>query len=325
MTTTRCVPATPLVWMRCAQSPTLHGVTVVDRTITPGPTARLLSTPSVHVQHMSVPLCPITRSARRERYTGGSPPASCVMYIFLDQITHRYPGVPSPALAGVSLFVRSGEIAAVVGLPGAGKSTLLRIIAAHGDNVLIGSADHREPGAVKPGIVRGWRFCDPWDIFPPRWKPEAWRGVPILRYAFPNMALDGAAREPPGCYGAPHVDSEGVVHSPPPWQGPPPNDDDLPDLLLVDDLVGNPAFADAAARCACVRDLYGLRARPEYRTVIYATRDGEDALAVADRIAVLHDGRIVQCGTPAEVHDTPVTEHVARLFSRRSARRSSRA
>ena len=77
------------------------------------------------------------------------------MYVFLDQITHRYPGVTSPALAGVSLFVRSGEIAAVVGLPGAGKSTLLRIIAAHGDNVLIGSADHREPGDVKPG-PRAW-------------------------------------------------------------------------------------------------------------------------------------------------------------------------
>ena len=88
---------------------------------------------------------------------------------------------------------------------------------------------------------------------------------------------------------------------------------------------GNPAFADAAARCACVRDLYGLRSRPEYRTVIYATREGEDALAVADRIAVLHDGRIVQCGTPAEMHDTPVTEHVARLFGRPPAHRSSRA
>ena len=246
------------------------------------------------------------------------------MYVFLDQITHRYAGVTSPALAGVSLFVRSGEIAAVVGLPGAGKSTLLRIVAAHGDHVLIGNADHREPGDVKPGIVRGWRFCDPWDIFAPEWRPEEWRGVPILRYAFPNMALDGSAREPPGCYGAPHVDSDGVVHLPPPWQGPPPNDDDLPDLLLVDDLVGNPAFADAAARCAFVRDLYGLRLRPEYRTVIYATRDGEDALAVADRIAVLHDGRIVQCGTPAEVHDTPVNEYVARIFGRLPAHRSSR-
>ena len=194
----------------------------------------------------------------------------------------------------------------MVGLPGAGKSTLLRIVAAHGDHVLIGSADHREPGDGKPGLVRGWRFCDPWDIFAPEWRPEEWRGVPILRYAFPNMALDGSAREPPGCYGAS------------------PNDDDLPDLLLVDDLVGNPAFADAAARCAFVRDLHGLRLRPECRTVIYATRDGEDALAVADRIAVLHDGRIVQCGTPAGVHDTPVNEHVAQLFSRAPAHRSSR-
>ena len=151
----------------------------------------------------------------------------------------------------------------MVGLPGAGKSTLLRIVAAHGDHVLIGDADHREPGDVRPGLVRGWRFCDPWDIFAPEWRPEEWRGVPILRYAFPNMALDGSAREPPGCYGASHVDSDGVVHAPPPWQGPPPNDDDLPDLLLVDDLVGNPAFADAAARCAFVRDLHGLRLRPE--------------------------------------------------------------
>ena len=144
--------------------------------------------------------------------------------------------------------------------------------------MLIGDADRREPDDVKPGIVRGWRFCDPWDIFSPEWRPEEWRGVPIMRYAFPNMALDGSAREPPGCYGASHVDSDGVVHWPPPWQGPPPNDDDLPDLLLVDDLVGNPAFADAAARCAFVRDLHGLRLRPEYRTVIYATREGEDAL-----------------------------------------------
>ena len=115
------------------------------------------------------------------------------MYVFLDKITHRYAGVKSPALAGVSLFVRSGEIASVVGLPGAGKSTLLRIVAAHGDKVLIGSADHREPGDVRPGLVRGWRFCDLYDRFAPEWRPEEWRGVPLLRYAFPNMALDGSA------------------------------------------------------------------------------------------------------------------------------------
>ena len=108
------------------------------------------------------------------------------MYVFLDKITDRYAGVTSPALAGVSLFVRLGEIAAVVGLPGAGKSTLLRIVAAHGDNVLIGDADHSQPGDVKPGIVRGWRFCDPWDIFAPEWRPEEWRGVPIPALRVPE-------------------------------------------------------------------------------------------------------------------------------------------
>ena len=50
------------------------------------------------------------------------------MYIFLDAITFRYRGAPAPALDGLSLFVRSGEIAAVVGPAGAGKTTLLRYV-----------------------------------------------------------------------------------------------------------------------------------------------------------------------------------------------------
>ena len=48
------------------------------------------------------------------------------MYIFLDEITFQYRGTPAPALDRLSLFVRSGEIVAVVGTAGAGKTTLLR-------------------------------------------------------------------------------------------------------------------------------------------------------------------------------------------------------
>ncbi|MCY4658332.1 MAG: ATP-binding cassette domain-containing protein [Acidobacteria bacterium] len=44
--------------------------------------------------------------------------------------------------------------------------------------------------------------------------------------------------------------------------------------------------------------------------------DEADALAVADRIAVLHEGRLRQCGTPAEVVDAPADEVVATFFGR---------
>lgn len=211
------------------------------------------------------------------------------MHLFLDGISSRSKRGGRPVLDRVSLYAPSGEIVSVVGPPGTGKSALLRFVGKRSDGrdgVFMGTHDNREPGQAKPGLARGWRFSSP-DV-PPEWRREEWRGVPIRRYAFPNMALDGSARETL----------------------------DLPDLLLVDDLLGNPAFKDARARRTFVRELHGLRSRPEHRTVIYATRDGDDALAVSDRIAVLDHGRIVQSGTPAEVHDRPANELVARLFGR---------
>lgn len=121
------------------------------------------------------------------------------MYVFLDAITFRYRDASAPVLNELSLFVRSGEILAVVGLEGAGKTTLLRYVGRRSDGqgrVFLGS-DADESGR-KPGLVRGWRFCMGDDAFPPQWRSERWRGVWIRRYAFPNMALDGSDREPPG-------------------------------------------------------------------------------------------------------------------------------
>ena len=207
------------------------------------------------------------------------------MYLFLDEISQQDEGSPKPVLDRVSLYARPGEIVSLVGPADAGKTALLRFVGERSDGrdgVFMGSDDQREPGQTKPSLVCGWRFGSPGDGIPPRWRTEEWRGVTIRRFAFPNMALS--------------------------------NDESLPDLLLVDDLSGAAAFTDAAARRTYVTDLHRLRSQPEYRTLLYATRDGDDALAVADRIAVLHRGRIVQCGTPADVHDRPANELVAQLF-----------
>ena len=46
-------------------------------------------------------------------------------------------------------------------------------------------------------------------------------------------------------------------------------------------------------------------------TTIFVTHDQEEALSIADRVAVLRNGRLEQCGPPAEVYDRPATPFVA--------------
>ena len=205
------------------------------------------------------------------------------MYLFLDQITCRNEGSARPILDGVSFFVRSGEVVAVVANPALAAPTLLRFIARSGasDGVLIGTDGSEGNGNDAPGSRSGWRVSAPGDQVPPRWGTEIWRGVSLRRYAAPN-----------------------------------PESDDPPDLVLVEDLAEQPGFADAAARRRFVRDLHARHPEPSRRTILYATRDTDDALVVADRVAVLQSGRLVQFGTPEEVYRTPATEFVAQCFGR---------
>ncbi|MEU0566150.1 ABC transporter ATP-binding protein [Nonomuraea sp. NPDC005983] len=46
-------------------------------------------------------------------------------------------------------------------------------------------------------------------------------------------------------------------------------------------------------------------------TTVFVTHDQEEALSIADRVAVLRDGRLEQAGPPAEVYDRPATPFVA--------------
>ena len=243
------------------------------------------------------------------------------MYIFLDAITFRYRGAPAPVLDRLSLFVRSGEIVAVVGTVGASKTTLLRYVGRRSDGaggVFLGS-DADESGR-KPGLSRGWHFTVGDDAFPPKWRSERWRGVWIRRYAFPNMALDGSDHEPPGGWSENADNVRFSIHSKDRtvcdigWEGAGPDDPDRQDLLLVNDLSTKRRFCDAADRRAFIRDLHALHPNPRRRAVIYATRDPADAREVADRIAVLRPGRVEQCRTPSELRPAPASSYVAQLL-----------
>src|SRR5262245_49821529 len=50
------------------------------------------------------------------------------------------------------------------------------------------------------------------------------------------------------------------------------------------------------------------------KTLIYVTHDQEEAMSVADRMAILEHGRIRQIGSPVEIYDHPASSYVARLL-----------
>jgi len=82
-----------------------------------------------------------------------------------------------------------------------------------------------------------------------------------------------------------------------------------PALYLLDEPT---AHLDAALKTELQSEL-ATRMRADGASAIHATHDVDEALAVADRVALLRDGRIVQVATPVEVYAQPVDEWAAVL------------
>jgi len=80
-----------------------------------------------------------------------------------------------------------------------------------------------------------------------------------------------------------------------------------PRCLLLDEPLSN---LDAKLRLQMRREIRRL-CKQLGLTTIYVTHDQKEALSMADRIAVLRDGRIEQVGTPTELYNTPANRFVA--------------
>jgi spermidine/putrescine transport system ATP-binding protein len=80
-----------------------------------------------------------------------------------------------------------------------------------------------------------------------------------------------------------------------------------PRVLLLDEPLG---ALDLKLRKAMQVELKELQQRVGI-TFVYVTHDQEEALTMADRIAVMNDGRVLQVGGPAEIYDAPVDRFVA--------------
>ncbi|TBN57157.1 ABC transporter ATP-binding protein [Glaciihabitans arcticus] len=83
-----------------------------------------------------------------------------------------------------------------------------------------------------------------------------------------------------------------------------------PRLLLLDEPLSS---LDRELRTRLAADLRAILSSTS-QTALFVTHDQDEAFAVADRVAVLMAGRLVQLGTPAELRDAPATPAVARFL-----------
>jgi molybdopterin-binding protein len=87
-----------------------------------------------------------------------------------------------------------------------------------------------------------------------------------------------------------------------------------PRLLLLDEPL---SALDPETREGLQQELFRVH-RELGTTTLHVTHDFEEAVALGDRIAVLHEGRIVQVGTPEDIFRRPVSEFLARFVGVRN-------
>ena len=214
------------------------------------------------------------------------------------------------ALKGVSLDIREGEFFTLLGPSGCGKTTLLRMIA--GFNSIEGGEFY---------------FGDRLINAVPAYKRDI--GMVFQNYAiFPhltveeNVAYGLKARKVPKAEIAPRVKEalelvqigHLATRKPSELSGGQQQRVALarafviePSVLLMDEPLSN---LDAKLRVQ-MRTVIKKLQRKLGITTIYVTHDQEEALAISDRIAVMKDGVIMQCGTPTEIYAKPQNPFVA--------------
>jgi spermidine/putrescine ABC transporter ATP-binding subunit len=255
---------------------------------------------------MSAPPVRRATSASDDLSLGGSKGAAASIEV--RELTKRYGNVI--AADGVSLSIPAGGFLALLGPSGSGKTTILMSVAGFerpdAGRILIGREDITDIAPYRRGI--GMVF-QKYALFPHMTVAEnvayplRQRGVgraereERVRESLDLVRLEGlGSRLPAQLSGGQQQRvalARALVYRPP--------------VLLMDEPLG---ALDRKLREQLQIELKQLQ-RNLGTTVIFVTHDQQEALSLADRVAVLNQGRVVQVGTPNELHDTPATSFVA--------------
>jgi putative spermidine/putrescine transport system ATP-binding protein len=236
--------------------------------------------------------------------------------VFLRNISKSYGAVT--ALDDVSLDVVSGEFVAMLGPSGCGKTTLLRSVA---------GLEHPDSGTI---VVGGQDVTDQ----PPRKRPI---GMVFQSYAlFPNMTLRDnigfplkVRKEPSAQVGKrvdellelvgltdqanryPHQVSGGQQQRGALARALAPS----PQVLLLDEPL---SALDALVRTRLRDEIRRIQQLVKI-TALYVTHDQAEAMALADRVAVMNNGKIEQVANPPELYESPATRFSASFVGNRNA------
>ena len=219
------------------------------------------------------------------------------------------------AVDGVSLTIAPGELVALIGASGSGKTTTLRIVAGYeapdSGSVLVGDTDITRLSPQRRGFGMVFQH---YALFPqmPVVENVAFgleaRGVRReernrrAREVLASVGLEGRADRAVQLLSGGEQQRVALARA-------------LviePNALLLDEPLSN---LDPALRQTTREDLRAQLRRAGV-PALFVTHDQEDAFAVADRIALLKKGKILQTGTPEELYNSPVSRDVAAFIGR---------
>lgn len=235
--------------------------------------------------------------------------------IELKSVSKTYPD-GHVALRSIELEVPAGTTLALIGPSGGGKTTTLRLvnrlIEPSSGRILVNGNDvgQTDPIELRRGI--GYVVQDA-GLFPHRTARENAEIVPALLgwdaerrlqrslelFALVGLDFDSLADRYPNQLSGGQRQRVGLARA---LAADPP-------VVLLDEPY---ASVDPITRRQLQRHFLDLKANLD-KTMVLVTHDIAEALLLADRIAVLIDGRIVQVGSPAEIRNSPDSELIAEL------------
>ncbi|MEO5575964.1 MAG: ATP-binding cassette domain-containing protein [Gaiellaceae bacterium] len=229
----------------------------------------------------------------------------------LAGVTKRFGGVT--AVDRLDLEVRHGEFLSLLGPSGCGKTTTLRLIAGFerpdvGEIRIEGADVARLPAYRRPvnTVFQSYALFPHLNVLENVGYGLKQRGVPRAERRRRAAELLELVRLPRAGQRKPKELSGGqqqrvalaraLVLS--------------PRVLLLDEPLG---ALDLRVRKQLQIELKTIQ-RELGITFVYVTHDQEEALAMSDRVAVMHAGRIEQLGPPQEIYDAPATHFVAEFI-----------